>query len=204
MNLADCSYLEWLAVQEVCLFIRDVCDEMILDDVTQMDAVLYESDSFKIMKISNSIILQDNLDVDIRRDTFIFAANADPMDDNRHFSTRWHWNTSRVGIREGNGNILKVDSTNWFWREPRDEDEYLPTLVHVHNEEELQGELFQKSLVYSTEEINVMIMNFMLKDTLGECNTKTYVGLIDKIDRIFAARAELPEMMKKCFPNLNT
>jgi|AGFT01.1.fsa_nt_gi hypothetical protein len=202
MNLADCSYLEWLAVQEVCLLIRDIADYMVLDDVTQMDAVLYESSKYKILKIQNSIALQLNSEDVNYYNSFIVAANTDPMDDNRPYSTRYQSDKKRMCIREGSGEILVVNDRNWFWRDIQGDEVYLPTLIHVNNEEELRGELFQKGLVYSTDEINAMVLNFMLKDTLCEENhTKVYICFANSVQKIYDAHSELQEMKKKCLPN---
>lgn len=167
MNLSDWSKDDLLRIKEVGLVIRDIALDCVGNNrkVIDTDRTLFECDEFKLDKISNCIILRKRVvDVNDWAVRFSFAVNIDEFTDKRQFSTRYQADTKRFCIRRSLYNsIMKVNSNNVWYTNPCGTEEYIDVLQERDDIHEMEGEIFQRSLVLDDEEMNAAIMNYLFR-----------------------------------------
>lgn len=199
MNLSDCSFEEWMNIRAVALVLRDISDHYAYSVTGAIDKVLYDNEQFRISLFTSSIIIQKNVEDVLRERSFILGVNTEESGDKRPYSARLHKESDRFTVRNSEyNNILYVDNTNWWFREVRGDEKYLDVLQST-DKESLELEVFQKSLVYTEPEMNTIIMNYLLRNTLYDIeSSKIYLGYTNSLHHLLEVYQYLEDIQKEC------
>ncbi|ENL8926228.1 hypothetical protein AB6J30_002692 [Salmonella enterica] len=199
MNLSDYRYEDWMKIKAVALVLRDISDHYAYSVTGSIDKVLYDNGHFKISLYTSSIVIQKNVEDVLRERSFILGVNTEEGDDKRPYSARLHKESDRFTVRNSDSNsILYVDNNNWWFRDVRGDEVYLDVLEST-DKESLELEVFQKSLIYTEPEMNAMIMNYLLRNTLiSNESSKIYLGYTNTLHHILDAYQYLEDIQKEC------
>lgn len=206
MNLFDLPEKELFDIKEVGLVLRDIALSRIPDRMlSASDEVIYSTEDFQVLLISNSVVLKKR-----KYDSgenkwstrFALAANYDDMNDQRPWSTRLNVDRGRYVIRYTWSNcILKVSDIDVYYSTVRGDEEYIDIVEEHINYSDMEPEIFQRSLIESADEMNVIILNYLFRRDLPYHQAEpgvTLHGFLTELDLVAKAVPHIQELRKLC------
>lgn len=202
MNLSDLSYDELMKIKEVGLFVRDVAYRILPHrSISSADEVLYRTEDYEILIISNSIILQKNENTLAWLTNPSLAVTFSELDKGVPYSTSFRSYNKRYLIRWSIENkILVANKPNISFNNITITDEsYIEVLNEYDTFEEMQGEIFQKSLVLNSDEMNVALLNYLFRKELQYSQSDEefiFTGHTDEVGVMLKVHESLEDLRK--------
>lgn len=206
MNLADLPYCDLMKIKEVGLAIRDIAIHNAMSfhpmESIERKSNIIRNDKFTVKYIGSSVaLIQPSHDIGTAWSSFSFAVNTSEASDKRVWSTRLQEDTKRYCIRESTDNkILLVDKHKAFFCTPQSDDRYLETLSEYDDFENMQAELFQKSLVLNTNEMNTLILNYIFRKEFNSVLYTIMIGYTDNVHLMLEAHEYIEELRNVILP----
>lgn len=206
MNLFDLPEKELFDIKEVGLVLRDIALSRIPDRrLSACDEVIYSTEEFEVLLISNSVVLKKKKfdpGVNAWSSQFALAANYDNINDQRPWSTRLNTDRDRYVIRYTWSNcILKVSDRNVFFNSVQGDEEYIDIVEEHINYSDMEPEIFQRALIESADEMNVIILNYLFRRDLPYHQAEpgvTLHGFLTELDLVAKAVPHIQELRKLC------
>lgn len=206
MNLFDLPLEELNKVREVCSYMLAITRKRIPDRrLSSSDEVILNTTDFDLLLISNSLVLKrkpDKPNEGFWDTRFAFAINYSDMTDDRPYSTRYNTDKNRYLIRHSSSNsIMLCTDRTIFYNSPTGNEEYIDVLVENDDFTEMEGEIFQKSLVQSKDFMNIIMLNYLLRREVPYMYKEpdiTFHGFESEIGLVYKAYDYIEELRKLC------
>lgn len=206
MNLFDLPIEELNKVREVCTCLLAIARKRIPHRrITDMDVDLLNKPDLNLILMNNSLALKRSVLKETENKwsaRFAFVVNYGDMTDDRPYSTRLNTDKGRYLIRHNYSNsILLCTDRNIFYNSPTGSEEYLDVLTENDDFTQMEGEIFQKSLMYSKEYMNVIMLNYLLRRDVPYMNKEpdiTFHGFESELDLVYKAYDYIEELRCLC------
>lgn len=206
MNLFDLPLEDLNKVREVCTCMLAIARKRIPNRrITDMDVDLISTKDFNLILMNNSLALKRSVLKPTENKwsaRFAFVVNYGDMTDDRPYSTRLNTDKGRYLIRHSSSNsILLCTDRNIFYNSPTGSEEYLDVLLENDDFTQMEGEIFQKSLMYSKEYMNIIMLNYLLRKDVPYMYKEphiTFHGFESELDLVYKAYDHIEEISKLC------
>lgn len=206
MNLFDLPEKELFDFKEVGLVIRDIALSRIPNRrLSASDQVIYSTEDFEVLLISNSVVLKRPAGSATRRSRFsrfAFAANYDNINDDRQWSTRLNVDRDRYVIRyTWSNSILKVTDRSVFFNTVQGNEEYIDVINETINYCDMEPEIFQRALIEDKNTMNTVMLNYLFRRDLPYHQAEpgvTLHGFLNELELVAKAIPHIQELRKLC------
>lgn len=206
MNLFDLPEKELFDFKEVGLVLRDIALSRIPNRTwLASDQVIYSTEDFEVLLISNSVVLKRPVGSATRRSRFsrfAFAANYDNINDDRPWSTRLNVDRDRYVIRyTWSNSILKVTDRSVFFKTVQGNEEYIDVINETINYCDMEPEIFQRALIEDKNTMNTVMLNYLFRRDLPYHQAEpgvTLHGFLNELELVAKAIPHIQELRKLC------